>query len=213
MPAPYQHKPAPPVNYQSMIVLPRGEDLGPKVDNTCTTEESGILYKLVEAEDSKKFKVLSANEMDQETENCKAVASNMLRLSAQFKDIQRKKHRGSAKFVPPTFGTAKKEVATSNLKWDKEHGARTMPYKKSSAYAEAYATQCILPDDALSLSKEKTSPSKSKGKIDPKLLSSIEEIQKNYEKNLGVIEKLYHEKLEMKNRIKMLEGKLLLIYI
>ena len=44
--------------------------------------------------------------------------------------------------------------------------------------------------------------------VDPVLIRSIDMMQQSYEKNLGVIEKLYKEKMDMKERIDQLEQKL-----
>ena len=44
--------------------------------------------------------------------------------------------------------------------------------------------------------------------VDPALLRSIDLMQQSYEKNIGVIEKLYKEKMEMSSRIDELEGRL-----
>jgi len=80
-----------------------------------------------------------------------------------------------------------------------------MPYQKSQAVA-AFASQRIEDLSGPVLSTTKTENLRKK--LDPKLAASIEALQHNYEKNLGVIEKLYEDQRKMQSKINLLEAKL-----
>jgi len=120
MPSTIQQKRAAPVNLQNLIIAPRAEGgLEPKLDTSKLSPGSdGIVYKLVEPEDTKKFKVLSERELLRESQRVQDASTLVWEQSGQFKNIQKKKKMTPhAKFVPPQASKSRLTSRAEKSKW------------------------------------------------------------------------------------------------
>ena len=202
-------RPAPPIDYQSMITGPRdpsSHGLSPKLDSSVLSlSAEGIAYKLVEPEDTKCFRIIETEEDKlRESSEVKSVSNRILLQSGKPNQVLSPMYGSSkprAKFIPPNKHTVSRPDSARSSK-NKENTSASHPKQSlSPKRGQDKATTKALPP-------QKQQVKVVKAPLDPKLVRSIEKMEISFEKNLGVIEKLYQEKLNMKSKIEELEERL-----
>ena len=108
---------------------PKKSGSAPDSSARASTDDGGILYKLIDKNDYAKYRVLSDDELYYEATKAKASAKSLIDLSGKLSSSfdtkrQRPKSAGAAVFVPPQMGTTSKARARENRAWEKSSSPR-----------------------------------------------------------------------------------------
>eukprot|EP01033_Poteriospumella_lacustris_P000035 gene35-22_t len=200
---------------QSLFIPPRaGED--PRIAQVDRTRMSmgadGKYYKLLDSRDWSRYQVLSDEEVKEEIRRSTQTKENMMTLTGKFKDGHYKEKTG-IKFLPPQMGTASKSRKIEKRAWEKDMLAAStnqMGTKRMDDPDSEYA-QTIR---ALQANTEVEDD----GHIEPQTFEfdprdgpedrvgrAFNVIQKKYEQNLHVVERLYEEKMSLEDYARHLE--------
>lgn len=175
----------------------------------------GKYYKLLDSRDWSRYQVLSDEEVKEEIRRSTQTKENMMTLTGKFKDGHYKEKTG-IKFLPPQMGTASKSRKIEKKAWEKDMLAAStnqMGTKRMNDPDSEYA-QTIR---ALQANTEVEDD----GHIEPQTFEfdprdgpedrvgrAFNVIQKKYEQNLHVVERLYEEKMSLEEYARHLEREL-----
>lgn len=178
----------------------------------------GKYYKMLDSRDWGLFHVLSDEEMQEEIRRSVEIKENMMTLTGQFKDGHYKEAPKSIKFVPPQMGTASKSRKIERRRWQKDMKAM----KSGDLSGTSKAMQDVDSDysktmRALAANTEQEDIERDEGPRafdftenvpENRVTQAFNVIQKKYEQNLHVVERLYNEKLSLEEYARSLEREL-----
>lgn len=194
----------------------------PKTDRTrLSIGRDGKYYKRADDRDWGRYFVLSDDELREEIRQSIDVKENMLTLSGQFKDgrVVKKPPRDGLKFIAPQMGTASKFRRIERKNWAKDIDAtrhhnttKNLQNNADSEYAQTISALVAnsQPGEGDEDEDEKyVAPRNfdySSGRQDNSRVDKVfHVIQKKYEQNLHVVDRLYDEKLSLEEYARSLE--------
>eukprot|EP00599_Poterioochromonas_sp_BG-1_P007565 CAMPEP_0173136430 /NCGR_PEP_ID=MMETSP1105-20130129/2478_1 /TAXON_ID=2985 /ORGANISM="Ochromonas sp., Strain BG-1" /LENGTH=793 /DNA_ID=CAMNT_0014048609 /DNA_START=96 /DNA_END=2477 /DNA_ORIENTATION=- len=206
------------LDLQTLNILPRAGD-DPRVAKTdeghLTIGEDGKLYRMEDRRNWGKYHTLTEEEIQEEIRRSQEVRKNMLTMTGKMKNgkIVQKANKHAVSVTSPQFGVTTKSRRIEQKAWEKElqsanHTGKTLGDSRFGGTV----------DQLLANTKPETSPEEAEasevydyGDVeneDTMERKALKVIQKKYEQNLNVVEKLFHEKLSLEEYTKQLESQL-----
>lgn len=186
------------------------------------TGKDGKYYRMLDKKDWNKYHILSETEEAEEILKSQEIRENMLTMSGHVKNghLSRTKSSG-IKVIAPQIGTANSSRRKDTIKWERELNmanstGKTMKgssFQSTIAKLEANTEQEDEDEDEPAVDEE-SSPvydytSIADSARNNKSKQAFDIIQKKYEQNLHVVDKLYQEKMSLEEYTKSLEVELM----
>lgn len=156
----------------------------------------GKLYRLMDEKDQYKFRLSSEDDEQLVRQKAQTIANTLRRRNSESSPTKGKTAR---------FGSASRSQRMEQSKWNAAFNKAAKEKTDTAASSSGFVKRSASVERPASAT---TITETVKAKVEPAMSEIFNVFQHKYEKNLQVIETLFHEKQEMKHRIEELERQL-----